>query len=149
MVLIVSVKMSMVLLSQQRTAAAYAAGHYDAELAPMTTVKSSNETKKPKKSAMKMSPLPLMKESVILQSKAYKVCRTVIENGVITAGNASQLSDGASASVLMEAKLVERRGLQPLGRYVGMTVAGCEPDEWVLVLFFAIPKLLKTTRLKN
>jgi acetyl-CoA C-acetyltransferase len=71
-----------------------------------------------------------------------------MENGVITAGNASQLSDGASASVLMEAKLVERRGLQPLGRYVGMTVAGCEPDEMGIGPVFAIPKLLKQHGLK-
>ncbi len=61
----------------------------------------------------------------------------------ITAGNASQLSDGASASVVMEAKAAEKAGLTPLGRYVGMAVAGCEPDEMGIGPVFAIPKLLK------
>src|SRR5699024_2003611 len=68
----------------------------------------------------------------------------VVETGAfITAGNASQLSDGASASVLMEAKEAERRGLSPLGAYRGMAVAGCEPDEMGIGPVFAIPKLLK------
>jgi acetyl-CoA C-acetyltransferase len=62
---------------------------------------------------------------------------------MITAGNASQLSDGASACVLMEAKLAEERGLSPLGRYVGMAVAGTEPDEMGIGPVFAVPKLLK------
>ena len=66
----------------------------------------------------------------------------------ITAGNASQLSDGASASVLMEEKEAERRGLQPLGRYVGMAVAGTEPDEMGIGPVFAIPKLLERNGLK-
>jgi acetyl-CoA acetyltransferase family protein len=65
----------------------------------------------------------------------------------VTAGNASQLSDGASASVLMEAKEAERRGLQPLGRYVGMAVAGLEPDEMGIGPVYAIPKLLKANNL--
>ena len=62
---------------------------------------------------------------------------------VITAGNASQLSDGASACVLMEASLAAERGLQPLGRYMGMSVAGTEPDEMGIGPVFAVPKLLK------
>ena len=66
----------------------------------------------------------------------------------ITAGNASQLSDGSSAAVLMEAKLAEQKGLQPLGRYVGMAVAGTEPDEMGIGPVFAIPKLLKRHGLK-
>src|SRR3546814_14576957 len=61
----------------------------------------------------------------------------------ITAGNASQLSDGSSAAVLMEEKLAEKRGLQPLGRYVGMAVAGTKPDEMGIGPVFAIPKLLE------
>jgi acetyl-CoA C-acetyltransferase len=68
--------------------------------------------------------------------------RTVIEDGVITAGNASQLSDGASACVLMEAKVAEAKGLKPLGRYMGISVAGCEPDEMGIGPVFAVPKLL-------
>jgi len=66
----------------------------------------------------------------------------------ITAGNASQLSDGASACVLMEAKLAEKRGLQPLGIYRGMAVAGCDPDEMGIGPVFAVPKLLKQHGLK-
>ena len=61
----------------------------------------------------------------------------------ITAGNASQLSDGASASVVMEAEKARDLGLQPLGRYLGMAVAGCEPDEMGIGPVFAVPKLLK------
>ncbi len=66
----------------------------------------------------------------------------MIEGGTITAGNASQLSDGASASVLMSEEEAARRGLAPLGRYVGMAVAGTEPDEMGIGPVFAIPKLL-------
>jgi acetyl-CoA acetyltransferase family protein len=68
--------------------------------------------------------------------------KPVIPGGSVTAGNASQLSDGSSACVLMEEKLAEKRGLQPLGRYVGMAVAGCKPDEMGIGPVFAIPKLL-------
>ena len=74
--------------------------------------------------------------------------KPVIEGGCITAGNASQLSDGASASVLMDSKLAEQRGLTPLGAYRGMAVAGCEPDEMGIGPVFAIPKLLKRFGLK-
>jgi len=66
----------------------------------------------------------------------------------ITAGNASQLSDGASAVVLLEAKLAERRGLQPLGAFRGMAVAGCAPDEMGIGPVFAVPKLLERHQLK-
>ncbi len=66
----------------------------------------------------------------------------------VTAGNASQLSDGSSASVLMEEKIASQRGLQPLGRYVGMAVAGTEPDEMGIGPVFAIPKLLERFNLK-
>jgi acetyl-CoA acetyltransferase len=68
------------------------------------------------------------------------------EGNTITAGNASQLSDGSSACVLMEAKVAEKRGLTPLGRYVGMAVAGTEPDEMGIGPVFAIPKLLEPLR---
>jgi acetyl-CoA C-acetyltransferase len=69
--------------------------------------------------------------------------KTVVAGGTVTAGNASQLSDGASACVVMEAKLAERRGLQPLGRYVGMAVAGTKPDEMGIGPVFAVPRLLE------
>jgi acetyl-CoA C-acetyltransferase len=69
--------------------------------------------------------------------------KPVLDRGVITAGNASQLSDGASACVVMEARLAERRGLVPLGRYVGMSVAGTKPDEMGIGPVVAVPKLLR------
>ncbi len=69
--------------------------------------------------------------------------KTVRENGFITAGNASQLSDGASAAVVMEAGLAEKRGLEPLGYYRGTAVAGCEPDEMGIGPVFAVPRLLE------
>jgi acetyl-CoA acetyltransferase family protein len=72
----------------------------------------------------------------------------VIEGGVVTAGNSSQLSDGASASVLMERATAERRGIQPLGIYHGMAVAGCAPEEMGIGPVFAIPKLLNRHGLK-
>ena len=74
--------------------------------------------------------------------------KPAIEGGVIAAGNASQFSDGASAAVLMSAKLAEQRGLKPLGIYRGFVVAGCEPDEMGIGPVFAIPKLLKQAGLK-
>jgi acetyl-CoA C-acetyltransferase len=69
--------------------------------------------------------------------------QVVSQGKYVTAGNASQLSDGASASVLMEAKLCEQRGLEPLGSYRGIAVAGCDPDEMGIGPVFAVPKLLK------
>ena len=72
----------------------------------------------------------------------------VRDGGFITAGNASQLSDGASACVLMNAKLAEKRGLQPLGTFRGFAVAGCEPDEMGIGPVFAVPKLLQRHGLK-
>jgi acetyl-CoA C-acetyltransferase len=69
--------------------------------------------------------------------------KPVIDGGVVTAGNASQLSDGASACVVMDATLAQRRGLAPLGIYRGMTVAGCAPEEMGIGPVYAVPKLLK------
>src|SRR5260370_26152964 len=69
--------------------------------------------------------------------------KPVRENGSVTAGNASQLSDGASACVIMEAKLAQKRGLEPLGIYRGIAVAGCEPDEMGIGPVFAVPRLLE------
>jgi acetyl-CoA acetyltransferase family protein len=74
--------------------------------------------------------------------------KPVIEGGVITAGNASQLSDGASACVVMEASLAQKRGMQALGIYRGMTVAGCAPEEMGIGPIYAVPKLLKQHGLK-
>ena len=135
------------LLSQQRTAQAYAAGFYDAELAPMSTTKAvmNKETKEVSYEHVTISADEGLRATTI---ESLQGLRTVIDGGVITAGNTSQLSDGASACVLMEAKLAQQRGLEPLGRYVGMTVAGCQPDEMGIGPVFAIPKLLKQHGLK-
>ena len=129
-------------MSQQRTAAAYEAGAYADEVVPMTTTQAvmDRETKEVSYHEITCSMDEGLRATTL---DGLSSLRTVIDGGVITAGNASQLSDGASASVLMEAKLVEQRGLTPLGRYVGMTVAGCEPDEMGIGPVFAVPKLLK------
>jgi acetyl-CoA C-acetyltransferase len=143
------------LQSQQRVAAAYKAGRFDAEIVPLAsrkvvTDKASGETRQ--------------EEVLLKQDEGYRADTTlaglaklepvwsggkVIEQGAyITAGNASQLSDGAAAVVVMEATLAERRNLKPLGAYRGMAVAGCAPDEMGIGPVFAVPKLLAQHGLK-
>ncbi len=130
------------LQSQQRTAAGQAAGRFDAEIVPMVSSMGvmDKETK-----AISFKEVTLDKDEgnrpdTSLEGLAS--LKPVREGGFITAGNASQLSDGASASVLMEAKLAEKRGLTPLGIYRGTAVAGCEPDEMGIGPVFAVPRLL-------
>ena len=132
------------LLSQQRTAAAQQAGRFDAEIVPVTaTMKMVNkETKEVSEHVITLSKDEGNRPETTLEGlKGLQPVRGPGKN--ITAGNASQLSDGASASVLMEAGEAARRGLAPLGRYVGMAVAGLEPDEMGIGPVYAIPKLLK------
>lgn len=128
--------------SQMRTAAAQKAGRFDEEIAPITVTKIVVDKATNEKS----------NETVTLTKDEGNRPETTLEglkklNPVkgkhVTAGNASQLSDGASACVLMESKLAEKRGLSPLGIYRGMAVAGCAPDEMGIGPVFAIPKLLK------
>ncbi|RKQ96247.1 acetyl-CoA C-acyltransferase [Maricaulis maris] len=136
------------LQSQQRTAAAQEAGKFDDEIVPMKSTmivvdKATGETSQ---------------KEVFLEKdegnrpgtnlEGLQGLKTVIEGGTITAGNASQLSDGASACVVMEAGLAAKRGLAPLGRYMGMAVAGTEPDEMGIGPVFAVPKLLERFGLK-
>ena len=132
------------LRSQQRTAAAQEAGRFDDEIIPVTARmavkdKATGETS--------------MKEITLTRDEGNRP-ETTLEglaslqpvmgpDAMITAGNASQLSDGASACVIMEAGLAAERGLQPLGRYIGMAVAGTEPDEMGIGPVFAVPKLLE------
>jgi len=131
------------LQSQQRTAAAQASGRFDAEIVPVTatmlvTDKATGETSK--------KDVTLTRDEgnrADTTAEGLAGLKTVVEGGVITAGNASQLSDGASACVVMEAELAARRGLTPLGRYVGMAVAGTEPDEMGIGPVFAVPRLLQ------
>ncbi len=135
--------------SQMRTAAAQAAGRFDAEIVPVNTTMNvvDKETKEVSQREITLTKDEGNRPETTLEG--LQSLQPVMGPGMcITAGNASQLSDGSSASVLMEAKLAEQRGLQPLGRYVGMAVAGTEPDEMGIGPVFAIPKLLKQTGLK-
>ncbi|SMX44257.1 acetyl-CoA C-acyltransferase [Actibacterium lipolyticum] len=138
------------LQSQQRTAAAQAAGKFDDEIVPMSTVMKvmDRETKEVSDVEVTLEKDEGNRPSTTLEGlqslqPVHKDGLHIAQGKFITAGNASQLSDGASASVVMEAKEAERRGLSPLGRYVGMAVAGCDPDEMGIGPVFAVPKLLE------
>ncbi len=139
------------LQSQQRTAAAQAAGRFEKEIVPLPTVMKAQD---------KTTGEIVNKDVTLKQDEGPRAdttlaglagLKTVFAGGRqkttpgtnITAGNASQLSDGASACVLMEARLAEKRNLEPLGLYRGIAVAGCEPDEMGIGPVFAVPKLLK------
>ncbi len=139
------------LQSQQRTAQAQAEGRFDAEIAPMTTVMKVVVNKETGETADKQITLSADEGNrpqttlADLQKLApvFKGGRYVKEGKYITAGNASQLSDGSAAVLLMERKEAEKRGLAPLGAYRGMAVAGCGPEEMGIGPVFAIPKLLE------
>jgi acetyl-CoA C-acetyltransferase len=131
------------LQSQRRTALAQDTGRFDAEIVPircrMSVVDKATGT-------TSMSEVTLAKDEGNRPETTFEglaSLKAVRANGSITAGNASQLSDGAAAVVLMEAGLAERRGLAPLGRYVGMAVAGTKPDEMGIGPVFAVPMVLK------
>lgn len=130
------------LQSQQRTAAAYETGHFNDELVPVTCKRISWDKETGEQSETEVT---LSADEGVRATTAEGLAglKTVIDGGTITAGNASQLSDGASAQVLMEAKQAEQLGLAPLGLYRGMAVAGCEPDEMGIGPVFAVPKLLR------
>lgn len=132
------------LQSQQRTAAAQAAGKFDDEIVPVTATKMvfNKDTKETSFAEVTQAKDEGNRPQTRLENLSG--LNPVIDGGSITAGNASQLSDGASASVLMDRKLADQRGLTPLGIYRGMAVAGCEPDEMGIGPIWAIPKLLKT-----
>lgn len=143
------------LLSQQRTAAAQENGTFDAEIVPMKARMSvfNKETKETTFKDVIVDKDECNRPSTSLESLAglepvFKDGQWVKEGQFITAGNASQLSDGASASLLMEAKMANQLGLQPLGYYRGVAVAGCKADEMGIGPVFAIPKLLKRHGLK-
>ncbi len=136
------------LASQQRTAAAQMTGRFDAEIVAFTTQMAVTDKITKKISHMQVT---LSKDEGNRPETTYDglaLVRPVIEGGLVTAGNASQLSDGASACVLMEGRLAQRRGLQALGIYRGMAVAGCAPEEMGIGPIYAIPKLLKQHGLK-
>ena len=132
------------LASQQRTAAGQTAGRFDKEVVPITTTKLTQDRAT---GEMREEQITFMKDEgnrpdTSLEGLA-KLAPVRGEKGYITAGNASQLSDGASACVVMDAKLAERRGLHPLGIFRGFTVAACEPDEMGIGPVFAVPRLLE------
>ncbi len=136
------------LSSQQRTAAAQEAGRFDAEIVPFAT---QMAVKDKATGEVTMQDITLAKDegnrpTTTLES--LNGLNPVIEGGCVTAGNASQLSDGASALVLMEGGEASRRGLEPLGIYRGMAVAGCAPEEMGIGPIYAVPKLLKQHGLK-
>jgi acetyl-CoA acetyltransferase len=117
------------LSSQQRTAAAQAAGRFDAEIVPITAQQAITD---------KATGAVSYREATLSRDEGNRADTTieklrnlepVRKNGSITAGNASQLSDGASASVVVSEKFASRRGLNPIGRYLGIAVAGCAPEE--------------------
>jgi acetyl-CoA C-acetyltransferase/acetyl-CoA acyltransferase len=135
--------------SQMRTAAAQAAGKFDDEIVPATTTMQVKDKSTGEISEVEVTLTKDEGNRPETTLEGLRALQPVMGPGMnITAGNASQLSDGSSAAVLMEARLAEQRGLQPLGRYVGMAVAGTEPDEMGIGPVFAIPKLLKQTGLK-
>ena len=131
------------LASQYRAAAAQQTGRFDAEIAPVATT-----MKVVDKATQEVShrEVTLERDEGVrpeTTQEGLAALKAVRPGGVVTAGNASQLSDGAAACVVMEADLAEKRGLQPLGRYVGMAVAGTRPDEMGIGPVFAIPQLLQ------
>ncbi|MDQ3126557.1 MAG: acetyl-CoA C-acyltransferase [Pseudomonadota bacterium] len=138
------------LRSQQRTAVAQAEGRLDAEIVPMTTTMQVMDKATGQASSKEVT---LSKdegnradttlEGLQSLKPVFGGGDSISEGRFITAGNASQLSDGASACVIMEAKEAERRGLSPLGAYRGMAVAGCDPDEMGIGPVFAVPRLLE------
>ena len=136
------------LQSQQRTAAGQENGKFDDEIVPMPSTKVifNQETENTVQEDILLEKDEGNRPSTTLEG--LQGLKPVREGGVITAGNASQLSDGASASVLMESKLAEQKGLTPLGAYRGMAAAGCEPDEMGIGPVFAVPKLLQNSGLK-
>jgi acetyl-CoA C-acetyltransferase len=131
--------------SQRRTAAAQQAGRFNDEIVPLATKK---------KVVNKDTKAETIEDTLLKNDEGNRPDTTLeglkslkpVRDGAdkfITAGNASQLSDGASACVVMEAKLAEKKGLKPLGTFRGFNVAGCEPDEMGIGPVFAVPKLLK------
>ncbi|MDG2410525.1 MAG: acetyl-CoA C-acyltransferase [Halioglobus sp.] len=130
------------LQSQERTAAAYAAGKFADELTPVTCKRTVWDKETGNASEVE-STVEADEGLRATTAEGLAGLKTVQEGGTITAGNASQLSDGSSAQVLMDAKLAEKEGLEPLGIYRGIAVAGCAPDEMGIGPVFAVPKLLK------
>ena len=137
------------LRSQQRTAAAQEAGKFDDEIVPVTVTMKVKDKETGEVSDQEVTVAKDEGNRPSTTLEGLQSLKPVMgPDSTITAGNASQLSDGSSASILMEEKLAEKRGLTPPGRYVGMAVAGTEPDEMGIGPVFAIPAVLERTGLK-
>ena len=141
--------------SHRRTAAAQAAGHFDAEIVPLPSVMKvkDKETGEISERSVTLDADEGVRPGTSFEGlqglqPVFKDGQKVAEGGYITAGNASQLSDGASAHVVMAADEAERRGLSPLGMLRGTAVAGCDPEEMGIGPVFAIPRLLAAHGLK-
>ncbi|MFN5098226.1 MAG: acetyl-CoA C-acyltransferase [Limnohabitans sp.] len=127
--------------SQQKACAAAAAGLFDAEIAPITVTAGVAD----KVMGMTTKQVTVSKDEGLREGttlEAISGLRSALPGGLVSAGNASQFSDGAGACVLMDEKLAEQRGLKPLGRFLGFAVAGCEPDEMGIGPVYAVPKAL-------
>jgi acetyl-CoA C-acetyltransferase len=128
--------------SQQKATAALEAGLFKAEIAPITVTAGVVD----KVLGLRSQSVTVENDEGIRAGTTYEgICniRPALPGGVISAGNASQFSDGAGACVVMDEKVAERKGLKPLGRFLGFAVAGCEPDEMGIGPVFAVPKVLK------
>lgn len=136
------------LQSQQRTAAAQAAGRFADEIVPAdaTMAVANKETGEITMHAVHLAKDEGNRPETTLEG--LNSLKPVLPDGIVTAGNASQLSDGSAAVVVMEAALAAKKGLTPLGRYLGMAVAGTEPDEMGIGPVFAVPRLLSRFGLK-
>lgn len=134
--------------SQLRSAGAARAHKFDDEIVPITVPASVRDPDTQQQSTRELT---LASDEGIRPDTTYEgvsKIRAAIPGGVIAAGNASQFSDGASAAIVMDRKLAERRGIEPLGVFRGFAVAGCEPDEMGVGPIFAVPKLLRRAGLK-
>ena len=134
--------------SQQKAAAAQAAGKFADEIVPFTTLMGVADKETGRLASKEVT---LSADEGIRADTTYEgvaKIRPVVPGGSVAAGNASQFSDGASACVVMDSKLAEKRGLKPLGIFRGFAVAGCEPDEMGIGPVFAVPRLLERTGVK-
>ena len=133
--------------SQQKATAALEAGRFNDEIAPITVTAGVADAVL----GLRSKEVTVANDEGIRPGTTYegiKVIRPAIPGGVISAGNASQFSDGAGACVVMSEELASKRGIKPLGRFLGFAVAGCEPDEMGIGPVFAVPKVLKRLGLK-
>jgi acetyl-CoA C-acetyltransferase len=133
--------------SQQKACAAQEAGRFDDEIVPVTTIAGVADAQL----GMRSKEVTVKADEGLRPGTTYegiKDIRPALPGGVITAGNASQFSDGAGACVLVSETYAQQKGLQPLGRFLGFAVAGCEPDEMGIGPVFAVPKVLQRLGLK-